>query len=95
SDGINNMELCKEIANYCRKQGLPFSLGIGTWFTCDVPEVTRLNQVMKMTSMSLSRQGDDWTPVIKIADGVGKEIGDPGAIHLAKLTLDIKETIPA
>lgn len=90
SDGINSIELCKEINNYTKKLSLPMmSLGIGTWFTCDVPGVTPLNQVMKMTMMSLDRSGDQWEHVIKIADGVGKEIGNPDAIHLGKLTLGI------
>ena len=112
SDGINSMPLCKEIAGFCRnyvnpklfekKLSLPFSLGIGTWFTCDVPinddeKVKPLNQVMKMTAMSLFRTGDDWTPVIKIADGFGKEIGDPDERVLAKTTLKIKQqkAVPA
>lgn len=91
SDGINSIELCKEIAKYCREKKLPFSLGIGTWFTCDVPGVQALNQVMKMTSMSIERSGEDWVPVIKIADGIGKEIGDPKAVQLAKMTLNINQ----
>ena len=91
SDGINSLELCYEIEKYCNSLGLPFSLGIGTWFTCDIEGVKALNQVMKMTMMSLHRQGDDWTHVIKIADGTGKEIGDLEERNLAKMTLKIPQ----
>jgi len=95
SNGINSLELCKEIQSYRKSLGLPFSLGIGTWFTCDVPGVTALKQVMKMTMMSIHRDGNDWEHVIKIPDEVGKEIGHPDAIHLGKLTLGIKNEEPA
>jgi nicotinate phosphoribosyltransferase len=91
SDGINNHELCKEIRDYAKSLKIPFSLGIGTWFTCDVPGVKALNQVMKMTSMSKTRNGE-WHDTIKIADGVGKEIGNPEEVKLAKMTLKIPQT---
>ena len=93
SDGINSMKLCEEMRDHSKNLKISFSLGIGTWFTCDIPEVKPMNQVMKMTSMSVNRYSD-WVYVIKIADGVGKEIGDKHEIKLAKLTLKIPQQKP-
>lgn len=68
------------------------SAGIGTNITCDtgVEGYKAANIVMKLSKVRMSSK-DPWENVVKISDDIGKHMGDPVKIDIAKneLHLDI------
>jgi nicotinate phosphoribosyltransferase len=62
---------------------------IGTDLTCDVPGVTPLNMVIKMTRCRLSPR-DPWRATVKLSDVPGKHLGPEKEIERCKMDLGIE-----
>ena len=84
SDALN-FEYVKRIENTACK--VKRSYGIGTNLTNDIPDVTPLNMVIKMSHAFIR---DKWIPTIKLSDTSGKHTGDKRMIELAKQVLEIQ-----
>ena len=80
------IELKKKVHAFPICRPLNYSCGIGTHFTNDVPGVSPLNIVIKMTECTFDGDGR-WYPVIKLSDAEGKHTGDPIEIELCKASL--------
>lgn len=65
------------------------NFGIGTHFTCDIPNVTPMNIVMKLCKIRLTEK-TEWHNAIKLSNDVEKATGDPEEIELCKRILKIK-----
>ena len=84
-----------KILKYCREKGIKCSFGIGTNLTCDVyaPDGTKYdaeNIVMKMSRCRMNSK-QPWYLTIKISDDLGKHMGDPREIEIAKYELHLDE----
>ena len=84
SDALN-YDKVQRIASFCRGK-IGMSFGIGTNLTNDAGLVP-MNIVIKM--VEASPEGEEWTPVVKLSDEIGKYTGDPKMIDLAKKVLHI------
>lgn len=71
-----------------RRIGVNF--GIGTHFTCDVPGVSPLNIVMKLTDIRLTEK-TEWHKAVKLSNDASKATGDPEEIELCKKVLRIND----
>jgi nicotinate phosphoribosyltransferase len=87
SDGLT-VPRCIEIDAAVRAMGGVPSFLIGTDLTCDVPGVTPLNMVLKMTAFRPSAD-DPWRPTVKLSDVPGKHSGDPVEVQRCKRELGI------
>ena len=67
SDGLNFVRMQELYKRYGEEEKLNLMFGIGTYLTNDVPGVSPLNIVIKMTEMNNR-------PVVKISDSPGKTI---------------------
>ena len=85
SDGLNPNTV-KEIHEYCEGK-IKYSFGIGTNLTSDIPGVTPMNIVIKMTACAPN--GDDWVPVVKLSDNPMKHTGDLREVELCKGVLGV------
>jgi nicotinate phosphoribosyltransferase len=85
SDGLN-FDKVKIIEKKTSKL-INTSFGIGTYLSNDIPGVSPLNIVIKMTEAA--PYGDDWTSTIKLSDVSGKHTGNEKVISLAKQVLGI------
>jgi nicotinate phosphoribosyltransferase len=85
SDALNYHKVAR-IAGHCRGR-INMSFGIGTNLTNDVGPAP-LNIVIKMTAACA--RGEDWVPVVKLSDEIGKYTGEEQMIVLAKLSLGIE-----
>jgi nicotinate phosphoribosyltransferase len=85
SDGLN-FDKVKIIEKKTSKL-INTSFGIGTYLSNDIPGVSPLNIVIKMTEAAPF--GDDWTSTIKLSDVSGKHTGNEKVISLAKQVLGI------
>ncbi|MBP3732140.1 MAG: nicotinate phosphoribosyltransferase [Bacilli bacterium] len=79
----------KEIYDYFNGR-IQVSAGIGTNITCDpgIDGYKPANIVMKLSRVRMSDK-DPWEKCIKISDDLGKHIGDPKEIEIAKYELHI------
>lgn len=84
SDSLN-FESVKRIENH--KSKIKKSYGIGTYLSNDIPDITPLNIVIKMSDAYIK---DKWIPTIKLSDVAGKHTGDKKMIELAKQVLEVK-----
>ena len=75
SDGLDS-QLAANIEEYFRGR-IKQSFGIGTHLTNDFPECKALNMVIKLWSVM-------GTPVVKLSDVKGKQIGDSDALRVAR-----------
>ncbi len=87
SDGLN-FEKVKRIEKKVSRM-INTSYGIGTNLSNDIPGVTPLNIVIKMTAAA--PYGNDWTSTIKLSDVTGKHTGNEKVINLAKQVLGIEK----
>ncbi len=89
SDSLN-IDKAIELHQYCNyptsleggysrseKDIMPCIFGIGTHFTHDFEDLSPPNIVIKLTAIND-------IPVVKLSDDMGKEIGDPDALRIAK-----------
>ena len=83
SDALN-FESVKRIEKHPSK--VKRSYGIGTNLTNDIPDITPLNMVIKMSHAHIR---DKWVPTIKLSDVAGKHTGDKKMIELAKQVLEV------
>ena len=65
------------------------SMGIGTYFTCDIDNVKPSNMVIKLTSAKIT-EAREWNNCIKFSDDKGKYTGDKETIEVYKKLLNIK-----
>jgi len=86
SDGLNYDEVAR--IEQSMKGAVRTSYGIGTWLTNDIPDVTPLNMVIKMTAAKPAGI-KGWIPTIKLSDVEGKHTGDKNMIKLAKAVLSL------
>ena len=86
SDNLNSIEKILSIQKEFLEKILT-SYMIGTWLTNDIPGISPLNIVMKLSHVFFNGM---WIPVVKLGDGVGKETGDPNQIDLAKRALNLQ-----
>lgn len=79
----------KDIAEYCRGR-IGCVAGIGTNLTCDTKPFGfgASNIVMKMTQCRMNER-KSWIPTIKISDDLGKAMGNPGELEIAKKILKL------
>ena len=79
----------KDIAEYCRGR-IGCVAGIGTNLTCDTKPFGfgASNIVMKMTQCRMNER-KSWIPTIKISDDLGKAMGNPGELEIAKKILNL------
>lgn len=73
SDSLN-VDKIRQIHEFCKGK-IRASYGIGTNFTCDVPNVKPLNIVIKLDSLALSCFKYS-IPVVKLSDDKGKNTGN-------------------
>ena len=83
SDGISSFEKLSEISAYFTGR-INISFGIGTWLSFDIDGIDALKMVIKMTSVKIN---DEWLPVIKLSDDIGKHSGLESEVKRAKITL--------
>jgi len=76
SNGLNSLPRILEIQAY-REKLIRRTFGIGTWLTNDIPGVTPLNIVIKITEVN-------GVHAIKISDDEGKEVGNKETLKFAK-----------
>lgn len=87
SDSLDNLQKILKIDREFAGKILR-SYMIGTWLSCDIPGVTALKIVMKLSYVKVNGV---WVPVVKIGDsGVEKETGNMDQVDLAKRILNIK-----
>lgn len=81
----------KEIYDYFNGR-IMVSAGIGTNLTCDpgIENYKPANIVMKLSKVRMSAK-DPWEKCIKISDDLGKHIGDPKEIEIAKYELHLDD----
>jgi len=81
----------KEIHDYFNGR-IMVSAGIGTNLTCDpgIENYKPANIVMKLSKVRMSAK-DPWEKCIKISDDLGKHIGDPKEIEIAKYELHLDD----
>ena len=86
-----DMKKYKEIRDYFNGR-IQISAGIGTNITCDpgIEGYKPANIVMKLSKVRMSDK-DPWEKCIKISDDLGKHIGDPKEIEIAKYELHLGE----
>ena len=79
----------KDIAEYCRGR-IGCVAGIGTNLTCDTKPFGfgASNIVMKMTQCRMNER-KSWIPTIKISDDLGKAMGNPMELEIAKKILKL------
>jgi nicotinate phosphoribosyltransferase len=77
SDNLN-VDKAIDIKKYCEEK-IQCSFGIGTHFTNDFENSPALNMVIKLWKVN-------GIPVVKLGDDVGKEMGEPNAVAVAKWT---------
>lgn len=79
----------KDIAEYCRGR-IGCVAGIGTNLTCDTKPFgfDASNIVMKMTRCRMNER-KSWIPTIKISDDLGKAMGNPKELEIAKNILNL------
>lgn len=87
SDGLNPQKAI-ELDRLCKTLGIKCSFGIGTNLTNDIPGVTPLNMVIKMSHCQPYGE-DSWIPAIKLSDTPGKHTGEETEIQLCKQSLRI------
>lgn len=86
SDGLNAE---KVIAINKQMQGrIGARFLVGTDLTCDVPGVTPLNMVIKLTRCRLSKD-DPWRATVKLSDAPGKALGPTEEVSRCKAALGI------
>ena len=74
-----NAELCIKINNYCKSK-IKAAFGVGTFFTNNgFKDSPALNMVIKMHKC-------EGSPVVKLSDSPGKNMGDSSALRVAKYT---------
>lgn len=79
----------KDIAEYCKGR-IGCVAGIGTNLTCDTKSFgfCASNIVMKMTNCRMNPR-KSWIPTIKISDDLGKAMGNPRELEIAKKILNL------
>lgn len=87
SDGLDPQKAI-ELNRLCRDLGIKCSFGIGTNLTNDIPGVTPLNMVIKMSHCKPYGESS-WIPVVKLSDVPGKHTGEDSEIQLCKQSLRI------
>ena len=83
SDGLSSHEKLSKISAYFNGQ-INISFGIGTWLSFDIDGIDALKMVIKMTSVKIN---NEWVPVIKLSDDLGKHSGLESEVKRAKITL--------
>ena len=92
SDSLN-FDKVKRIYNYLRDEKHDLVIadyyGIGTNLTNDLPGVTPLNMVIKLTGVKMEKTDREWISTVKIGDGEGKELGPHEEIARCRRDLEI------
>jgi nicotinate phosphoribosyltransferase len=87
SDGINSMEMVKNLKKYADEKNIRCAFGIGTWLSNDTGNKP-LNIVIKMVAAKMNKE-DNWIPTVKLSDAAGKNTGDSEEVKLCKQTLGV------